>query len=156
MRSMRVVVPVLSPFGPGCGRPAASAAGARAVIRHYLALWDVQSVADEVLLVVTELLSNAVRHGTPPWSVRMWLVSEEDGRRYVRLEAADAGAGIDVEQLRAHWRRPCGSLLSGGRGLFIVDTLASRWGDDRSGFGHMVWAELDVKPVGPSHSAAGG
>ncbi|MBT2487196.1 ATP-binding protein [Streptomyces sp. ISL-96] len=116
------------------------------MIRRYLAFWDLESVVDEALLVVTELLSNAVRHGTPPWGVRMWLVLEEGGRRYVRLEVADAGAGINVGRVRAHWRHPSGSLTSGGRGLFIVDTLASRWGDDRSDSGHTVWAELDVKP----------
>lgn len=151
---MRVVVPVVSPIRPGRSQSAASAADARAVIRQYLARWGLQSVADEALLVATELLSNAVRHGTPPWGVRMWLVFEEGDRRYVRLEVADSGAGINIDWVRAHWRHPSGSLMSGGRGLFLVDTLASRWGDDRTGLGHTVWAELDVKRECPGRPAA--
>ncbi|MGW8890127.1 ATP-binding protein [Streptomyces sp. NPDC055749] len=156
---MRVVVPVVTPSRPGRGQaavPTDAAAEARAVISQYLAQWGLRSVADDALLVVTELLSNAVRYGRPPWGVRMWLVFEDGGRRRVRLEVADAGAGINVDRVRAQWRHPSASLLTGGRGLFIVDTLASRWGDDRSGPGHTVWAELEVEPGHPGRTAAAG
>ncbi|MGX1882872.1 ATP-binding protein [Streptomyces sp. NPDC055287] len=143
---MRVVVPLTPPFRATRGEAASSAgAGARAVIGRHLAHWGLRRLTDDALLVMTELLSNAVRHGKPPWSVSMSLLSREGGRRYVRLEVADAGAGINTELLRARWRHPSGSLMSGGRGLFVVDTLASSWGDDRSGHGHTVWAELEVK-----------
>ncbi|MGW7053530.1 hypothetical protein, partial [Streptomyces sp. NPDC054888] len=40
----------------------------------------------------------------------------------------------------------CCLVASGGRGLFIVDTLATRRGDDHSGAGHTVRAASDVKP----------
>ncbi|WP_344495495.1 ATP-binding protein [Streptomyces enissocaesilis] len=146
---MRVVVPVVSPSRPGrdpVAAAAGAAAGARAVIRHCLARWKLEALTDDALLVVTELLTNAVRYGTPPWDVRMWLVCEDSGRRYVRLEVHDAGAGIDIDRLRARWRHPSGSLMNGGRGLFIVDTLASSWGDAPSGHGHTVWAELEGRP----------
>ncbi|WP_251015728.1 ATP-binding protein [Streptomyces sp. ISL-99] len=149
---MRVVVPVLPPFRAGHSEAASSAgaaAGARAVIGRRLAYWGLQSLTDDALLVVTELLSNAVRHGKPPWSISMLLMSQEGGRRYVRLEVADAGAGTDINLVRARWRHPSGSLLDGGRGLFIVDTLASSWGNDHSSHGHTVWAELEVKPDSP-------
>ena len=144
---MRVVVPVLSRSRADRGRagiPAGPAAEAREVISRYLASWGLQSIADDVLLVATELLTNALRYGTPPWGTRMWLLPDGRGRRYVRLEVADAGPGIDVDRVCAHWRHPSGSLMTSGRGLFIVDTLATRWGDDRSGPGHTVWAELEV------------
>ncbi|MET9514508.1 ATP-binding protein [Streptomyces sp. NPDC002994] len=146
---MRVIVSVEPRFGPGriqAAAPEGAAGGARAVMRQHLASWGLESVAEDVLLIVTELLSNAVRYGTSPWGARMCLVLDEHGRRYVRLEVDDSGVGINVDRIRAHWRHPSGSLMDGGRGLFIVDTLASRWGDDHSGRGHTVWAELDVTP----------
>ncbi|MEV8312409.1 ATP-binding protein [Streptomyces flavidovirens] len=154
---MRVVVPVTSPFRASHSAAASSAgtaADARAVIGRHLAHWSLQRLTDDALLVVTELLSNAVRHGKPPWSVSMWLTSHEDGRRYVRLEVADAGAGIDINLIRARWRHPSCSLMDGGRGLFIVDTLASSWGNGRTSHGHTVWAELEVKPGSPGGGRA--
>ncbi|MET9519048.1 ATP-binding protein [Streptomyces sp. NPDC002994] len=155
---MRDVVPVTPPFWAGRSEAASSAdaaAGARAVIGRHLTYCGLQSLTDDALLVVTELLSNAARHGKPPWSVSMCLMlSQEDGRRYVRLEVADAGSGIDINLIRARWRHPSGSLTDGGRGLFIVDTLASSWGNDRTSHGHTVWAELEVKPGSPVGSPA--
>ncbi|MFV0126659.1 ATP-binding protein [Streptomyces sp. HMX112] len=125
---------------------ASTAAGARAAIGRCLANWHLETLADDALLILTEMLSNAVRHGTPPWDVRMWLVSEEGGPSYVRLEVDDAGPGIDIDLLRARWRHPSGFLADGGRGLRIVDALASSWGDEPSGHGHTVWAQLEAKP----------
>ncbi|WP_138893795.1 ATP-binding protein [Streptomyces chryseus] len=124
-------------LAPGC------ATGAREAIRRQLAWWRLEDLGDDATLIVSELLSNAVRHGRPPWRARMWLKGGESGRRGVRLEVHDAGAGVDIERIRARWRHPSGSLLGGGRGLFIVDTLASALGNERSGHGHTVWAELE-------------
>lgn len=146
---MRTVVSVASSVRGDRGPTAApqdTAADARALIGRHLAYRCPKSLIDDAALVATELLSNVVRYGTPPWDVTMWLVREQGGRRYVRLEAADAGAGIDAERVRARWRHPSQALTSGGRGLFIVDTLASSWGDDRGDHGHTLWAELEIPP----------
>ncbi|GAA2991396.1 ATP-binding protein [Streptomyces fulvorobeus] len=149
---MKVIVPVcpvLPAARGGAESPADAAAGARAVIGRQLARWGLRHLADDALLVMTELLTNAVRHGRPPWRVSVWLTLQEGGRRSVRLEVSDAGPGIDVELVRARWRHPSGSLTCGGRGLFIVDVLASSWGDDRDDCGvrgHTMWAELDAEP----------
>ncbi len=95
---------------------------------------------------MTEMLSNAVRHGTPPWGVRMWLFRGDEGPWYVRLEVDDAGPGIDIDVVRARWRHPSGFLAEGGRGLLMVDALASSWGDEPSSHGHTMWAQLEAEP----------
>ncbi|MFD3518227.1 ATP-binding protein [Streptomyces sp. NPDC058657] len=156
---MRIVVAVPAPFRAGHSEAVSATcavAGVRAVIRMHLAHWGLQSLTEDALLVVTELLANAVRHGKPSWSVCMWLMPQpqQGGRRYVRLEVADAGAGTDIGLLRARWRHPSSSLTEGGRGLLIVDALASSWGNDRTSHGHTVWAELEVKPESPGGGPA--
>ncbi|MET9427656.1 ATP-binding protein [Streptomyces sp. NPDC003036] len=153
---MRVVVSVIAPSRDDTCLVAArdGTAEVRAEVGRQLTRWRLHRLIDDALLIATELLSNAVRHGTPPLSVRMWLVTGERGRRRLRLEVEDAGPGIDMERVRAHWRHPSFTFLAGGRGLFIVDTLACRWGDTPSRLGHTVWAELDATPPGPDRGRA--
>ena len=82
-------------------------------------------------LLVSEMVSNSIRHGqgSRTVDVRIWL-----GRRSIRLEVEDRGPGF---------RRPRGDPESGGGwGLVIVDRLAQRWGV-RSGPKTTVWLELD-------------
>ncbi|MFE9395348.1 ATP-binding protein [Streptomyces flavidovirens] len=145
---MKVLVPVV-PAPGSCRSPASTAntvAGARAAIGRCLADWRLESLTGDVLLVMTEMLSNAVRHGTPPWGVRMWLFRGDEGPWYVRLEVDDAGPGIDIDVVRARWRHPSGFLAEGGRGLLMVDALASSWGDEPSSHGHTMWAQLEAEP----------
>ncbi|MFV0126241.1 hypothetical protein ACLGI4_00695 [Streptomyces sp. HMX112] len=54
----------------------------------------------------------------------------------------DAGAGIDIECLRAHWLHPSCAYADSGRGLFIVDALARSWGDTVHAEGHTARARL--------------
>lgn len=82
-------------------------------------------------MIVTELVTNAVRHG-PGGPVE---VAIESGGRGVRGEVADPGPGIHHGQLAR--RR---ATDDGGRGLFLVDALSDSWGlaRDRS----RVWFEV--------------
>lgn len=82
-------------------------------------------------LIITELVTNAVRHG-PGGPVRVAL---EAGGRGVRGEVVDPGAGIQSEALER--RR---ATEEGGRGLFLVDALSDSWGlsEDHS----RVWFEV--------------
>ncbi|MGW7056120.1 ATP-binding protein [Streptomyces sp. NPDC054887] len=140
----------------GCGtRRFTSPTGAvvRAEVRRQLARRHLEGVCEDALLVVTELLSNAVRHGEPPWRASIWFFGARSGRCYVRLEVEDAGPGIDVDRVRAHWRHPSFTLDGGGRGLFLVDGIARSWGDRPSRGGHTVWAELEIPPYVPSPAA---
>ena len=91
-------------------------------------------VLDDVLLLASELVSNAVRHGQGEITCRLW-----PGPDVVRFEVADRGDTLPQEVDR-------GLVADSGRGLHIVDTLASRWGTvpgQREG-GKTVWFELDT------------
>ncbi|MFD8671549.1 ATP-binding protein [Streptomyces seoulensis] len=107
----------------------------------HLARWQAEEFANDASVVVSELLSNALRHGRPPVRVACALRRSPD--RALRIEVADAGASFDTTLVRARWRHPSFTLEESGRGLFLVDALASRWGDEPTGDGHTVWAVLD-------------
>ena len=82
-------------------------------------------------LIVTELVTNAVRHG-PGGPVEVAIAAGGNG---VRGEVADPGPGIRHNELIR--RR---ATEEGGRGLFLVDALSDSWGlsADRS----RVWFEV--------------
>ncbi|ORT56796.1 ATP-binding protein [Streptomyces sp. CB03238] len=116
----------------------------RAEVRHRLATWHLDALADDALLVITELAGNAVRHGVPPVSIRVRRTHDEDGRHCLLLEVEDAGPGVDVAWVRARWRHPSYTFADGGRGLFIVNALADSWGDTVHAHGHTTWARLGM------------
>ncbi|MER8029796.1 ATP-binding protein [Streptomyces bauhiniae] len=115
----------------------------RDALRAHLARWQAAEFTDAASVVVSELLSNALRHGRPPVRVACALRRRSHDRAALRIEVADAGASFDTTLVRARWRHPSFTLAESGRGLFLVDALASRWGDDPTGDGHTVWAVLD-------------
>jgi len=89
--------------------------------------------SDEVLLVASELVTNAVRHGEGEVELRVGV----DGD-CVRIEVLDDGhAAVAVPE-----REPA-PMSIGGRGLILVRQVARRWGTgfDRTGR-TLVWAEL--------------
>jgi anti-sigma regulatory factor (Ser/Thr protein kinase) len=91
------------------------------------------SVATLVLLV-SELVSNAVVHSDAPPASDIELRACLTGEGAVRVEVADQGTGFTVIP-----RDP--AQLTGGYGLYLVDSQAARWGVDRQG-GTCVWFEL--------------
>jgi len=108
--------------------------------RVTLSLWDMEALTDVAELVVSELVTNAVRHGVP--SARM-IVSEHCVRLrllaqspFVMCMVTDPGHGIPV-------LRDSGLAAECGRGLTVVETCAVRWGwhllDEG---GKVVWALL--------------
>jgi len=89
-------------------------------------------------LVVTEVVSNAVRHGSgeDPEPIRL-AVTPKDG--YMCVQVTDSGPGLVP--------RP-GAFESdddGGFGLFIVEQLTRRWGVTREDKRTRVWFELDFR-----------
>ena len=92
------------------------------------------AVLDNALLLTSELVTNAVRHGEGEITCRLW-----PGPEVVRLEVSDASATLPREVDR-------GVRAESGRGLQIVDGLASRWGAVPSPQppGKTVWFELDT------------
>jgi anti-sigma regulatory factor (Ser/Thr protein kinase) len=86
-------------------------------------------------LVVTEVMSNAVRHGGTDGERIRLAVTPKDG--YMCVQVTDSGPGLVP--------RP-GAFESddeGGFGLFIVEQLTRRWGVTREDNQTRVWFELD-------------
>jgi anti-sigma regulatory factor (Ser/Thr protein kinase) len=105
------------------------------------ALEDLRGSVDDDLLercriVVTELVSNSVRHAGLDRGQRI----DMDVLRFpgfVRIEVADEGCGFSLAAWSMDTVQP-----GGGWGLSLVDRLADRWGMD-FGHGTMVWSEFD-------------
>lgn len=108
-----------------------SARRARAFTAAALAAWGVTDVVDDALLVVTELVNNAITHAAGECELRIMLTPQS-----LRVEVADHGAGTPDPL-------PASSTRGHGRGLHIVDALTAGWGFEAvdSG-GKLVWAEL--------------
>ena len=93
-------------------------------------------VLDDVRLLLSEVVTNAVRHSGEPAGAKIGLcVSVTHGR--VRAEVIDGGRGFEPTP------RDLPQLESGGWGLHLVDRLADRWGVDR-GRAPRVWFEIDA------------
>ena len=113
-----------------------SAAGtARSEVTRRLAQRITGTALEDVRLLLTELITNSLRHGgvTPDDEIG---VKAELNEGTVRIEVHDPGRDGPVEV------RPPGAL-GGGYGLFLVDRLTNRWGVDQRN-GTTVWAELSA------------
>jgi serine/threonine-protein kinase RsbW len=93
-------------------------------------------VRDMARLVVSELVTNIVRHSGMERGAEMEVRIVLQGRT-VRVEVADKGSGFEPRI-----RTPTADSL-GGRGLLVVDTVADRWGAVGND-GIRIWAELDL------------
>lgn len=112
-----------------------SVPAARAFAREVLADWGVRGRADDVVLCVSELATNALVHGVPPGrGFRLRLLPCGDG---VRVEVHDSGGGVPAVPLDD----PGGSA-EGGRGLLLVSELADKWGVGEREPGKFVWCEV--------------
>ncbi|MFJ1967665.1 ATP-binding protein [Streptomyces sp. NPDC087903] len=112
-------------------------------IREQLARWGTSELADDATLIASELLGNAIRHGTPPVGLTLDLHGAPGDRRRLWIGVTDAGQAFDIALVQARWRHPSAPLGTGGRGLRLVDALSRDWGDRPRRRGHTVWAELD-------------
>ncbi|MFI8461311.1 ATP-binding protein [Kitasatospora sp. NPDC085464] len=108
---------------------------ARHLLRAYLAaLPDGERYSDVAELLLGELVANAVQHSSAPPD-RLVEVRFSVVRDLLRLEVHDAGAGRPSV-------RTAGTDEERGRGLFLVNELAERWGccPRSGGIGKFVWA----------------
>jgi anti-anti-sigma factor len=114
-----------------------AASRARGEVRQAAAETLDSDALDAAVLLTSELVANAVIHPPSPDGapVQLRITCYDDG---IRCEITDPGPGFDPANLGP--RDPD----SGGRGLLLVDALASRWGTARPDAGFCVWFELDA------------
>lgn len=118
--------------------PAGPAAPATA--RHALMDWLSPQATNVLLtdarLVVSELVTNSLRHGGLPDAATVRIFADLTDHM-LRLEVEDAGTAGAVT------RRAPNRNHGGGFGLNIIDALAARWGVQRDR-GTLVWVELAI------------
>ena len=108
-------------------------ASARSFLAKALELWDLDDV-EAVDVLTSELVSNVVRHVGGQMLLRiMWEPPT------LRVEVEDEAS--DLPRLR--WT---GAMSDGGRGLRIIECLATQWGTRPSRTGKTVWIETTVEP----------
>lgn len=142
MRSLRLdrcserlpAVPAQTTFAENFERVPESAARARRLVLQALDAWCLPQLADAATLVLSELVSNAVRHAQGDgMRVNVTRLSE----RRVRVSVLDR----DSTRPRVQAQDPTEVR---GRGLFIVDSEAARWGVNLLPGGKRVWADLEA------------
>lgn len=106
---------------------------ARAELRRALGDWGLSSIEGEALLVLSELLTNAVVHARVPRGREIETCFRREGDTvWIAVDDADGRRPV-----------PRPPQADGGRGLMLVAALADRWGvSDRDGVGKSVWAVL--------------
>lgn len=106
----------------------------------------------KLVLVVSELVTNAVQHGGPP--IELWLTQNGDR---VSVEVRDSGPLPDLAALSASHALSnattgtspgpptgTGDPSLGGRGLMIVDQLADHWGARAHDGGKTIWCDVGI------------
>ena len=110
-----------------------AASKARAFVRRQCSSWELGELAETVILLANELVTNAIIHARTRLDLRL----ELRGRR-LRIAVRDHGS-------RPVRLRAIDEQAEHTRGLVIVDRAAKAWGvDDQPGGGKVVWCTLDV------------
>ena len=96
-------------------------------------------IRDDVLLLVSELVTNAVRHAGagPEQPLRVQVIR---GPRWVVVAVADEGPGFAPQPIPS-----APGTEAGGWGLFLVDQLADQWGVECTRSGSCVWFEMSYE-----------
>jgi PAS domain S-box-containing protein len=103
-------------------------ADARAQAARQVAAWGLDEATFTTELIVSELLTNAIRHAEPPIQLRMILDNT------LSCEVSDGSSTAP------HLRR-ADRYDEGGRGLLLVSQLTERWGSRHTRTGKTIWAE---------------
>jgi anti-sigma regulatory factor (Ser/Thr protein kinase) len=106
-------------------------------------LGDASPAADAAVLLASETVTNAVLHSNsrrPGGTVTITVVEIGGG---VRIEVTDQGSDLSTPVVKGH------GCVSGGHGLFLVQTLADQWGYVRDDAGTTVWFWLARPPQLP-------
>ncbi|MFI6490064.1 SpoIIE family protein phosphatase [Streptomyces sp. NPDC050564] len=125
------------PFDP------AAVAGMRDAVSQKLDEWGLSELGFSMELVLSELITNAIRYGSEPLHVR--LIHD----RTLICEVADGSS-------TSPHLRYAATMDEGGRGLFLVSQITERWGTRYTPQGKVIWAEqaLPDADEGPGLSLA--
>jgi len=116
---------------------ATGAAATRRALRQFLSARGVDPIsAADVETIAAELLTNAVRHGSPLPSGTIEVSCSITGN-VLRFQVTDGGGGTPKIL-------PLSSTSTGGRGLRIVDALSSDWGYANNETTLLVWAKMEL------------
>jgi anti-sigma regulatory factor (Ser/Thr protein kinase) len=107
-------------------------AGMRALVVEQLERWGLDEETFATELILSELVTNAIRYGAAPVHVRLLL------DRTLICEVSDASS------TSPHLRHAA-TTDEGGRGLFLVAQLAERWGTRYLPAGKVIWAEQTIR-----------
>lgn len=115
-------------------RPQSAGIARRLTAAVLLKQWSLTpQLAEHAVLLVSELVGNAVRHtGARTFGLRMLR-----RRGWVRIEVRDPSRGLPCLM-------PVQEMDTSGRGLFLVDKLSDRWGVDLLPRGKTTWFEMRV------------
>ncbi len=112
---------------------AASAGEAREMARQALVRWGLNTAEETTLLLLTELISNGVRHAKTVLSL---LITYDGSHLHVGVSDQDSHLpSQSAASLKAHQ----------GWGLRLVSILSSNWGTSVNSDGKTVWFDLKVK-----------
>ncbi|WP_327065115.1 SpoIIE family protein phosphatase [Kitasatospora sp. NBC_01250] len=100
----------------------------RAAVSRQLAQWGLDEMAFVTELILSELVTNAIRYATEPIQVRLLR------DRTLICEVSDSSS-------TSPHLRYAASMDEGGRGLFLVAQFALRWGTRHTATGKVIWAE---------------
>ncbi|NEW75905.1 SpoIIE family protein phosphatase [Streptomyces rhizosphaericus] len=109
----------------------AAVSGVRAEVMRKLAEWGLDEAAFTAELVLSELITNAIRHATGP--IRVQVLRD----RALICEVSDSSS-------TSPHLRYAATMDEGGRGLFLVAQFAERWGTRYTSDGKVIWAELAI------------
>ncbi|MCG0063313.1 ATP-binding protein [Streptomyces tricolor] len=96
-----------------------------------LSAWDMEDEAFATELIVSELVTNAIRYAEPP--VQLRLIRD----RTLSVEVSDGSS-------TAPYLRHARTTDEGGRGLLLVSQFAQRWGTRYEDRGKTIWVEEPV------------
>ncbi|MEU2287645.1 SpoIIE family protein phosphatase [Streptomyces sp. NPDC013178] len=107
----------------------------RSYCREKLREWGLEDTGFTTELIVSELVTNAIRYGSPPVTVRLL------HGRCVICEVSDGSSTSPRLRRATTWDE-------GGRGLFLVAQFAQRWGTRYTPRGKVIWAEQSADAGG--------
>ncbi|WP_200307364.1 SpoIIE family protein phosphatase [Streptomyces adelaidensis] len=113
---------------------------ARKTTTRQLGIWGLDELAFTTELVVSELVTNAIRHSAGPIQLRLIL------ERTLICEVFDGGATAP------HLRHPR-TTDEGGRGLFLISQFTQRWGTRFLPEGKVIWAEQSLAEQSPTEQS---